>query len=1435
MASVPVVIPWSCLFDADKPKIVVPTAPAPQKSFAQVLNNVNNVCDIPLSQFPKPCVKGDSWSITISEAEYDLGIETCKHNLHGKIIWPKGATSIPVVALREKLMPIWKSLGRWGVTSLGKGFYEFSFSSLEDVRTVRSVGSWNLQPGLLKLFAWTTDFNPSIQQNTSAQVWVRFYGLSQEYWHLKILFAIASCIGSPICTDAITSKSTFDQRLRELMLIKTNVEKVASKRAGSNSKGTTFGDKLATSDDVTRNNNQHNSAGKSHNGEHITIENRFSGIADNIVDNNDIETEPTDQHSDDNSMQTVPKGTDEIISQDAEFVEATQSTNGEFCSAGKQTTPKQFFKQSWANLVDLEETERKQVEDQLQIEQYEAHIDAELLKEDKKNEAAFGFTLVTSRIKKKSNKQSSSGKSNFGTSSKNLLPNLWCLCASHLNPSIIDIDDQSVSFSLNYNNLSFGMSAIYASTCYIKRRLLWTKLQTLQSQNILPWCLLGDFNTIVGSHEYRGAHVPANIPMEDFLNWSDSNHLVHLPTKGAFFTWTNGRGGTAHTEKRLDKAICNHLWLDMCSSISCSTLIRNKSDHYPLLLDFANSEQRFVSQFKFLKMWSLHGDCKDLINASWNVPLYGSPMFILTKKLKRLKEALKVWNKNSFGNVHDHVKQAETRLQIIQDKMDSSGHTNTLMNMENQAKIDLDTTLNLQVMFWQEKSMINWHLEGDRNTSFFHRVTKIRNKTKILSSLRIGEIIITDPQVIASHVVDHFKSIFCINPSLQANNLINDVILSLLDEDVNHMLTLMPSDLEIHEAVFSMNKNSAPGPDGFGAFFFQSYWEIIKHDVSMAVMEFFSSGYLMPNMNANTLVLIPKSPDADTIDKYRPIAMTNFKFKIISKIIADRLARFMPNIVSKQQRGFIHANLSLSINGQHHGYFKCSRGVRQGDPLSPLLFCLAEDVLSRGISKLVVDGKVDLIKGARGSHVSSHIFYVDDIMIFCKGKISSLQALRDLFSTYAQASGQSISAEKSTIYVGSIPPPRLAQLVNYLGFKVGTLPFTYLGVPIFKGRAQLIKSVIFGMIMHTISIYSWLASLIKEVEKLIRNFLWSGDINKRKMVTVAWKKVCKPISEGGLGVRSLANLNLGAKLKLCWDLTQSNEDWAVLLKSRDSVDNYIGNDSWSLPPDFDIAFPTLRQIVSQITIPKSHSDDNLVWLHSTSGLLSFKDACLFMAPIGQQCQWSKRIWSTYIPPSKSLLIWRLIHAKLPTDDKLNLELACFIINLPLDLNVLDIWKICNRGWSPQCQKVITAAIIFSIDYIWLARNQARFSNNTVHWKSTVSSIIAKTQISGNSTNCTSTGNIRDFYILKAFNIKVNLLKAHDIIEVLWQPPILHWFKCNTDGAALGAPDQAAYGGIFRNSIGDCIGCFADKLGIEIAFFAELVAAMKAIEIAFTNG
>jgi len=100
------------------------------------------------------------------------------------------------------------------------------------------------------------------------------------------------------------------------------------------------------------------------------------------------------------------------------------------------------------------------------------------------------------------------------------------------------------------------------------------------------------------------------------------------------------------------------------------------------------------------------------------------------------------------------------------------------------------------------------------------------------------------------------------------------------------------------------------------------------------------------------------------------------------------------------------------------------------------------------------------------------------------------------------------------------------------------------------GRVQLVRSIIQSMLIYSISIYSWPMSLIKEVEKHMRNFIWNGDVDKRKLVTVSWKKVCKPFSQGGLNLRSIKTLNTSTNLNLLWSMLHSEDDWAVLLNAR---------------------------------------------------------------------------------------------------------------------------------------------------------------------------------------------------------------------------------------------------------------------------------------------
>jgi hypothetical protein len=471
------------------------------------------------------------------------------------------------------------------------------------------------------------------------------------------------------------------------------------------------------------------------------------------------------------------------------------------------------------------------------------------------------------------------------------------------------------------------------------------------------------------------------------------------------------------------------------------------------------------------------------------------------------------------------------------------------------------------------------------------------------------------------------------------------------------------------------------------------------------------------------------------------------------------------------------------------------------------------------------------------------------------------------------------------------------------------------------------------MLVYSISLYSWPISLLRDLERWIKNFIWSGDINQRKLVTVAWKKVCKPYSQGGLGMRSLVTLNEAANLKLCWDLFNSQEAWALILRSRAfrsrscinhhihsslwstvkadyyvvyenshfiigdgssinfwndvwcgdqslaqalqvpdvhssnlKVSELIHNNQWLLTPELDEKFPNLKQFLEQVVLPLEHRVDYLAWNDSDSGELSLKLAYLFKDNPLPQLHWAKSIWCKDIPPSKSLIACRLMHQKLPTDENLCLRGCslpsvcnlCFkkaetsfhlffqcsyavniwnwfsrIINLNMHFNTMEeIWSLCDRSWQPQCKVVILASLVNIISTVWFVRNQCRFNNKFIPWENAIALISANVSLTGNLTKLTYHSSMRDFSILKKFNIIVRPPKAPSIKEVLWAPPPLDWLKCNTDGAYNTV--SASCGGVFRNHHSQFVVAFAENLDFHSSFIAELCGVMRAIEFAFEH-
>jgi hypothetical protein len=105
-------------------------------------------------------------------------------------------------------------------------------------------------------------------------------------------------------------------------------------------------------------------------------------------------------------------------------------------------------------------------------------------------------------------------------------------------------------------------------------------------------------------------------------------------------------------------------------------------------------------------MWISDPGCANLVKDSWGTSFTSYPMYGLNQKLKHLKNTLKIWNKHTFGNVHDHVKSATDKGNIIQEEIDSHGTYDDLLIQEKLAQVRLEQALDIEEIFWQQKSKV---------------------------------------------------------------------------------------------------------------------------------------------------------------------------------------------------------------------------------------------------------------------------------------------------------------------------------------------------------------------------------------------------------------------------------------------------------------------------------------------------------------------------------------------------------------------------------------------------------------------------------------------------------------------------------------------------------------------------------------------------------
>jgi hypothetical protein len=257
---------------------------------------------------------------------------------------------------------------------------------------------------------------------------------------------------------------------------------------------------------------------------------------------------------------------------------------------------------------------------------------------------------------------------------------------------------------------------------------------------------------------------------------------------------------------------------------------------------------------------------------------------------------------------------------------------------------------------------------------------------------------------------------------------------------------------------------------------------------------------------------------------------------------------------------------SILINGCPQGFFASSRGLRQGDPLSPLLFILIMEALSRmmvrAIHERVLSG---FLVGTDGDNplVVSHLLFADDTLVFCNADVVQLESLRRVFTWFEVVSGLEVNLQKSKmVSVGDVH--NLEDLVAVLGCKSAALPMIYLGLPLGAkfnskliwnpiieklerrlrgwkrlylskgGKLTLIKSTLSNLPTYFLSLFHLLTDVAYRLEKIQRDFLWNGLGDQPKFHLVNWAKVCEPLENGGLGVKNLRLFNQSLLGKWLW-------------------------------------------------------------------------------------------------------------------------------------------------------------------------------------------------------------------------------------------------------------------------------------------------------------
>uniref|UniRef100_A0A803QFF3 Reverse transcriptase domain-containing protein n=1 Tax=Cannabis sativa TaxID=3483 RepID=A0A803QFF3_CANSA len=716
---------------------------------------------------------------------------------------------------------------------------------------------------------------------------------------------------------------------------------------------------------------------------------------------------------------------------------------------------------------------------------------------------------------------------------------------------------------------TWHFSAFYGAPETQNRIHTWTLLERCKDvAPLMPWLVIGDFNEILSNQNKLGGALRSEAQMDKFRNVLDSCYLYEQPFEGDPYTWIKGRLNTNATKERLDWCFVNDQWQQSFKQITTHHLDYFKSDHralsvtvLPLEDQLPNNPRR--SRFRFEKLWLSDPAAAAIIQKEWKKNLPGTSVENFCSNITSCANSLQLWHTHKYGNMKKKIKEVHHEVEALNNQavrsMDSMTH---LKKMED----TLDELLSQEEVYWHQRSRINWLQSGDENTKFFHAYASSRKSNNTIKTLQNSAgITVHSKKELTEVICSFYEELFTATGTDAAalEQILHTVPRTVTDE-MNQLLLRPFSDKDVLDALRSMSPDKSPGrvlneghdmsslnksvitlipkiksPKAMGDYRPISLCNVIYKliskvlvmrfkDVLPSVISENQSAFLLNRLITDNILVAfelvhhlkhkkqgSKGYSALKLDMSK--AFDRVEWDYLSAIMAKM--GFANHWISLIMRCLSSNSFSFQLNGEIVGNVWPTRGLRQGDPLSPYLFLICSEGLSRLLSHEEEMGNLLGLKLTRNAPSVSHLLFADDSLLFCQANNNSALAIKEVLDVYHRASGQLLNTQKSIMsFSPNTSNGAQAFFSQTLEMPICECHESYLGLPAYSSHNK------------------------QELFSNVKEKIWK--------LLHAWNDKLFSVG-GGMGFRSFIDFNQAMLAKQAWRLFENpNSLLGRLLKHR---------------------------------------------------------------------------------------------------------------------------------------------------------------------------------------------------------------------------------------------------------------------------------------------